>query len=238
VLPGKQKNPISNPALDFWAWSCNNLEWAGPNADTVNVKQSHHMLPVFYHHFGCVCPTYDAISLITQLSRPPPKIKGEKAVERPILDVGSGNGYWTLMLRRAGLIVYPIDNALSVWRTMWIPDTLSFDAVDLLTSKTIPKPLSPPVGRGGENAILLLVYPQVSNNFTGRVIDAYKGDVVVVAGTQNGNGFTGFGGETVHSWMAREKGEFELVVQVPLPSFAGKDEALFVFVRREADREA
>ena len=153
---------------------------------------------------------------------------------RPVLDVGSGNGYWTLMLRRAGVKVYPIDNALSVWRTTWVPDTISVDAVTFLTSTTLPaviKAESPQVGKGGVGAVLLLVYPQVSNDFTGKVINAYKGDVIVVAGTQNHNGFTGFVGETVAEWMARERKEFELAVQIPLPSFAAKDEALFVFTR-------
>ena len=87
--------------------------------------------------------------------------------------------------------------------------------------------------------MLLLVYPQVGADFTGRVLRAYEGDAVVVAGTQNGNGFTGFRGETVAEWMEREmagKG-WRRVVQLPLPSFAGKDEALFVFLReRELDR--
>jgi len=54
----------------------------------------------------------------------------------------------------------------------------------------------------------------------------------VVAGTQNGNGFTGFRDCVVDEWVAREMPEFELVLRMPLPSFAGKDEALFVFKRR------
>lgn len=91
--------------------------------------------------------------------------------------------------------------------------------------------VTPPIKKGASNAVLLLVYPQVSADFTAKVIGAYEGDVVVVAGTQNGNGFTGFRDETIGAWMEREKGEFREVVQVPLPSFAGKDEALFVFVR-------
>ncbi|EOD43621.1 putative transcription factor nrm1 whi5 protein [Neofusicoccum parvum UCRNP2] len=70
-------------------------------------------------------------------------------------------------------------------------------------------------------------------DFTGKVLRAYQGDYVVVAGTQNHNGFTGFKDETIADWMARERKEFERVAQVPLPSFAGKDEALFVFVRRK-----
>lgn len=61
-----------------------------------------------------------------------------------------------------------------------------------------------------------------------------EGDTIVVAGTQNANGFTAFEKETIASWMAREKTDFEMVLQIPLPSFAGKDEALFAFQRKAA----
>ncbi|KIW00133.1 uncharacterized protein PV09_08311 [Verruconis gallopava] len=242
VLPAKQKAvPIPNPAFDFWTWSSHCLEWAGPNAHTVNVKQSHHILPVFYHHFGCVCPTWDALSLISQLAKPP-KAVGASTVERPVLDLGSGNGYWTFLLRRVGLTVYAVDNALSAWRTMWIGDTISADAVSFLktpqkyvktTSAAQAIPTASAIGTRGQGAVLLLVYPQVSNDFTPSVLQTFNGDAVVVAGTQNLNGFTGPPGETVTSWMARERPEFERVAQIPLPSFAGKDEALFIFVRRK-----
>jgi len=56
-----------------------------------------------------------------------------------------------------------------------------------------------------------------------------EGDTIVVAGTQNTNGFTAFVKETISDWMSREMSTFEKVLQIPLPSFAGKDEALFVF---------
>jgi len=78
-----------------------------------------------------------------------------------------------------------------------------------------------------------MVYPVVGLEFTTGVLDAYKGDVVCVVGTQNGNGYTGFKDEMIDSWMAREREGFEKIVQVPLPSFAGKDDALFVFRRKE-----
>lgn len=115
---------------------------------------------------------------------------------------------------------------------MWIGDTITSDGVAFL--KSPPARILTSIGKGAKDAILLLVYPQVSADFTAKVINTYEGDTIVVAGTQNSNGFTGFKDEVVDTWMAREKKEFGKALQIPLPSFAGKDEALFIFVRDKA----
>ena len=147
-----------NPYFDVWAWSNQNLEWGGPEERTVDVKISHAILPILYHHFGCVCPSYEALSLIQQVCR-----------GRTILDVGSGNGYWTFMLRRFGdspkktLRVVPIDNGVSEWRTLWIGDTVDADGVKWLQQHN-----------GGSDAVLLLIYPTVGHNFTSEMIKAYR----------------------------------------------------------------
>lgn len=158
-----------------------------------------------------------------------------------MIDLGSGNGYWSYMLRRFDakkpLEVVPIDNGISEWRTVWVGNTVVSDGVQWLGKNT-----------GGKDMLLLLVYPQVGADFTGKVLRAYsksgldwsllrlrltcssiEGDTIVVAGTQNANGFTAFAKETIADWMAREMPDFEKVFQIPLPSFAGKDEALFAF---------
>ena len=170
---------------------------------------SHHILPVFMHHFGCVVPSFESLEIIKQTS------KG-----RDVLDIGSGNGYWTYMLRRHGLQVQAIDNLQSSWRTLWIGDTTTEDGAKYLQ-----------LYKGCPESVLLLVYPIVGGNFTKKIIDAYKGSTIVVAGTQNKSGYTAFKDSTVDEWMAAERAEYEKMVQVPLPSFAGKDEALFVFER-------
>lgn len=54
----------------------------------------------------------------------------------------------------------------------------------------------------------------------------------MVAGTQNANGYTAFAKELLVDWFAREMPGWEKVCQVPLPSFAGKDEALFVYEKK------
>ncbi|KIW81714.1 hypothetical protein Z517_04740 [Fonsecaea pedrosoi CBS 271.37] len=241
-----------NPALDFWAYSCTALEYAGPNANTALVKMSHHILPVYMHHFGCVCPSWEALQVIAKLASsiststststtstgtntgtgPTHSANSKNRSRRTptVLDMGSGNGYWTLMLRRLGpdLDVVAVDSGQSRWRTVWIPDTHVADGVQYLRK------------RGGcPSSLLLLVYPIVGSGgsgtgeFTRRVLDAYTGDVVCVAGTQNGNGYTGFKDVMVDEYMARERPGWEKVAQVALPSFAGKDDALFAFRRRK-----
>ncbi|KAJ9661453.1 hypothetical protein H2201_006484 [Coniosporium apollinis] len=226
TLPPKLKpaDPkATNPYYDIWAWTCHTLEWAGPEPGTEKIHQSHHILPVLYHHFGCVCPSYDALALVAQLTTcalPTAAAVPKGSPGREVIEIGSGGGYWTHLLRRLGVRVMAVDNAASRWRTTWIGDTIIADGVEYLRRHN-----------SGKNTILLLVYPQVSEDFTGKVLRAFEGDVVVVAGTQNRNRFTGFREEGVGEWMGREKGEMGRVAQVPLPSFAGKDEALFVFVR-------
>jgi len=112
---------------------------------------------------------------------------------------------------------------------MWIGDTITADGVAFLRSP--PARLLPDIGKGAKDAILLLVYPQVSADFTSKVINSYEGDTIIVAGTQNGNGFTAFKDELLGQWMERERKDFKKSLQIPLPSFAGKDEALFVFTQ-------
>lgn len=188
------------------------------------------MLPVFYHHFGCIVPSYAALSTIAKLAQPLKPSKDPAVL--PILDIGSGNGYWTFMLRQfpvsdiaqgaRTLDVRAVDNQLSEYRVCWIPDTINVDGKAYL-EKSVD---------GGRGCVLLLVYPQATGDFTAGVLRAFKGDTIVVAGTQNGNGFTGFREQGVDEWVEENLQAFELVVRMPLPSFAGKDEALFVFRRK------
>ena len=159
------------------------------------------------HHFGCVVPSYESLEIIRQC-----------AGERAVVEIGSGNGYWTYMLRRLGVSVQAIDNLQSEYRTTWIGDTLVKDGEKYLKEK-----------KGCKDNVLLLVYPIVSSDFTSGILDAYKGGTICVAGTQNGNGYTAFKDKTIDEYMKAEKADYKKTIQIPLPSFPGKDEALYVF---------
>lgn len=218
VIP-KNKSPPPNPYFDFWAWSCRNLEWCGPCAASETRPQSHHVLPIFMHHFGCAVPSYESLEVLRVL-----------AAGRKVADVGSGNGYWTFMLRQHGVDVVPVDNQQSEWRANWVSDTAIADGAKWLARRE---------NAGGKDMVLLLVYPVVGGGLAGGVeggftrglMAAYQGDTVAVVGTQNHNGYTGFKDMTMDEYMQKEQKDWTKVVQIPLPSFAGKDEALFVYQR-------
>ena len=61
------------------------------------------------------------------------------------------------------LEVVPIDNGMSEWRTLWVGDTVQADGVQYLQEHD-----------GGKDAVLLLVYPTVGNEFTSKMINAYR----------------------------------------------------------------
>jgi hypothetical protein len=168
------------------------------------------------------------LHVIAKLAQP---AKPSKEAVLPILDFGSGNGYWSYMLRHfpiadisgaKALDVRPIDNQLSEYRVAWVRDTIKSDGMAYLKAHD-----------NGKGCVLLLVYPQATGDFTGPILKQFEGDTIVVAGTQNRNGFTGFQDQGVDEWVERDLGAFGLAMRIPLPSFAGKDEALFVFKRKK-----
>jgi hypothetical protein len=76
-----------------------------------------------------------------------------------------------------------------------------------------------------------MVYMVTAGTFTKRVVQAYRGDTIVVVGTQNENRYTGFRDSTVEEWFEKEMTAWQLVCRIAMPSFAGKDEGLFVWKR-------
>lgn len=224
LLIGKKKATAkdvpANPYFDFWEWSCKNLEWCGPCPEAEKRPQSHHVLPVLMHHFGCAVPSYESLEILRIL-----------ADGRAVVDLGSGNGYWAFMLRQHGVDVKPVDNAQSEWRANWVSDTTITDGSKWLTKNSA----------WGKDLVLLMVYPVVGGGagggveggFTRDLLKVYQGDTVAVVGTQNRNGYTSFRDMTFDEYMAREHPQWTKVVQIPVPSFAGKDEALYIYQRGE-----
>ena len=212
-----------NPYFSFWSYTCNTLAWCGPTPfPNLTPHKSHPILPILMHHFACAVPSHESLTLLTRL-----------ATGRTIVDIGSGTGYWTFMLRQYGATCVAIDNGQSAWRTMWVDDTVPAEGTQWLGRHE---------NRGGEDMLVLVVYPIVGGGLAGGteggfmrgLMRACNANTIAVVGTQNRNGYTAFRDMTVDEFMEKEHGNcWEKAVQVPLPSFAGKDEALFVFQKRE-----
>ncbi|KAI1764915.1 hypothetical protein GGR53DRAFT_292744 [Hypoxylon sp. FL1150] len=222
-----------NPYLSFLYWSARALEWAGPCESSFRAGlMAHHVLPVLMHHFGCACPTHEALSILQTL-----------AAGRGIVDMGSGGGYFAFMLRAYGVKCTAVDSAQSAWRVNWVSDTTIADgAAWLRKRRKVRAAISTTGDENGvdpDEAVLLMVYPIVGGEiaggaeggFTRSMMDAYGGDTLAVVGTQNHNGYTGFRGMSMDEYVEREQKDWVKVVQVALPSFPGKDEALYVFQR-------
>ncbi|EKD14525.1 uncharacterized protein L3040_000046 [Drepanopeziza brunnea f. sp. 'multigermtubi'] len=206
-----------NPYYDMWVLSCQETAFLGPLPDPsyaspANAKHTHPILPLFYHHFGCVVPSYEALHIVSQV------VADAKA--DGVIDMASGNGYWTYMLRAMKVDVVAVDNMASEYRTMWIEDTVKADGVEYLKKNT-----------GGRGKVLLMVYMVTAGSFTQRVLQAYRGNIIVVVGTQNANRYTGFADVTTEEYFENYMPGWELVCRIPVPSFAGKDEAMFVWIR-------
>lgn len=184
----------------MWAFSCQETAFLGPLPDPsyahpANAKHTHPILPVFYHHFGCVVPSYESLYIISQLV-------AESSAEG-VIDMASGNGYWTYMLRRMKLDVTAVDNMASEYRTMWIDDTVQGDGVEYLNKNG-----------GGKGRVLMMVYMVTAGTFTKRVLQAYKGNTIVVVGTRNGNRYTDFADCTVEEYFERDMPGWQLICRI------------------------
>jgi len=214
----KSKSHV-NPYFDLWAYLCQLTSFLGPLPDPSysnprNSRRTHPILPVLYHHFGCVVPSYEALYIISDLA-------AQSGVQG-IVDMGSGNGYWTFLLRQMKSHVVAVDNFTSQYRTMWISDTTEADGIDYLRQND-----------GARGYILLIVYAIAAGAFTQQLLQAYKGNTIAIVGTQNANRYTTFSDCTTEEYFKKEMPGWTLASRIPLPSFPGKDEAMFVWQKNE-----
>ena len=125
------------------------------------------------------------------------------------------------MLRKMNIDVIAVDNMASEYRTMWISDTVKADGVEYLMKNS-----------GGKGKVLLMVYIVTAGEFSRRLLKAYQGDTIVAVGTQNSNRYTGFNDCTMEEYFEKEMPQWTLLCRIAMPSFAGKDEALFMWKRK------
>lgn len=128
------------------------------------------------------------------------------------------------MLRRLSVDVVAVDNMSSEYRTMWISDTVKADGVEYLKRHN-----------GGIGRVLLMVYMVTAGAFTKKVLQTYRGNTMVAVGTQNANRYTAFSDCSIEEYIEKEMPGWEMTCSFPMPSFAGKDEGMYIW-KRKAER--
>ncbi len=150
------------------------------------------------------------------------------AAHAPILEVGAGSGYWAYELAKRGVDIVATDPEPGPTQP----------APDADHGYVFEKAWHPVVRMDGLAALkahpgrtLLLVWPCYSRPWSGEVLAAYGGDVVLFVGEAVG-GCTG--DEQFHALLGER---FDEERDVPIPQWWGIHDRLFVYRRASNRRE-
>ena len=144
-------------------------------------------------------------------------IPDEEAIEKiskysPIIEIGAGSGYWSFLLKEAGVDVEAYDDGSWGWDTTWTtvleggPDT--------------------PMG----NRNLFLCWPNYSTPFAYNCLKNFKGKYFIYIGEGSG-GCTG--DDDFHGYLDKN---FKLIDDYELPQWFGIHDRLCIFKRKKAPR--
>jgi hypothetical protein len=128
----------------------------------------------------------------------------------PILEIGSGKGYWAYLMKKAGCNVIAVDDFSEKNEASWFPKTHHRKGQAFLAEHD-----------GCRRRALFLCWPRRKCVF--QSIDAYRGDTVIVI-------VDGEGSMEEYSRRA----EWEMTEAIELPTFNGlMDDAMKVYKRRQ-----
>jgi hypothetical protein len=138
----------------------------------------------------------------------------------PILEIGSGSGYWSYELRNAGIDVIPTDPQTATyrfgesqgrWKDLWVP-------IEKLTAQ---QALAKYPGR-----TLLTVWPDLDGEWVGEALASFPGPTLIYVGESQG-------GCTANDkfFELLEQGWSEILCH-DIPQFRGIHDCLYVYRRR------
>lgn len=159
----------------------------------------------YIDRYGFAIPSMEAIEALAALS--------------PLLEVGSGSGYWAYEIQKAGGDCVATDNgsyrslAASKGIHVWQPYT---EILRLLGSKA---------ARGHPSHTLLMVWPDYNKPWPSETLAAYTGNTVAYVGEGSG-GCTG--DKRFHEILSEQFGVCKLI---SIPQFTGVYDRLVIYER-------
>lgn len=158
----------------------------------------------FVKKFAWAIPDLAALKMIARYS--------------PIIEVGSGTGYWAYELRKLGASVIATD-----LREPKNDD--EYQTVSAWTRVASPIPAAA-AARAFDDRALMLVWPSYSENWAAEALRYYRGDTVIYVGEGPG-GCTG--DNDFHDQLDREWFEIE---RMTIPQWGGINDRLEIFRRK------
>jgi hypothetical protein len=147
-------------------------------------------------HFAWAVPTDEAIAVIRKHTC-------------GVVEVGAGSGYWTWLMRQAGITVAAFDLA---------PPPFTWSEVRSGDERMV---------RDHPDKALLLCWPPWATGMAGGALAAYGGEHVVYVGEW-------MGGSADPHFFALLMSYFECIDSVAIPQWYMRDDRLMVFRRRRA----
>ncbi|WP_315838118.1 hypothetical protein [Bradyrhizobium prioriisuperbiae] len=145
-------------------------------------------------HFAWAVPTEDAIQAIREYTS-------------SIVEIGAGSGYWTWMMRQAGLTVAAYDT---------IVPSFTWDEVEQGDERAV---LSHP------DHTLFLCWPPWASDMACNALAAHHGDYLIYVGEW-------MGGSANPGFFMQLASSFEPVRAVDIPQWYNRDDRLMIFRRR------
>lgn len=130
----------------------------------------------------------------------------------PVLEIGAGTGFWSLLLRRIGCDVLACD------ANPHINDWCSFGWTDVIKG-------GPEMAAAHPERSLFLCWPPYNETMAYDALSAYTGNKLYYVGE-------GYGGCTADDAFHELLNEWSRRLVIPLPQFRGIRDHLFVFERR------
>ena len=173
-----------------------------------NLLREHYRRDAFVDEYGWSVPSKEAIE----------KIK-EFVGDGRVLEVGSGYGLWSKLLRDEGVNTHATDDLSWPEESTWHPSKKQFTSIENISNiEAIEK-------YPGYN-VLMMSWPDYDSPFAITSLETFKGDKIIYIG-EGAYGCTGC--DRFHALLNKE---WERVGEVDIPQWSGLHDYLSLFVRK------
>ncbi len=192
----KRINPLNKYLHDHWERWAKSARYFGQE-DLMNMHRPEglSLRQSSIGRYSYAIPNEDSLNTIARLG--------------PILEVGSGSGYWAFLLRSKCVDIVAIDDrsSPSQWKIDWFPMTQVIDAHKYLQKHA-----------GCSDRSLFLCWPLYGDE----ILSLFKGRYLIIIGEPSGS-----------CWTLSDDSGWELTQTIEIPTWPGCHDRMYVYKRKD-----